>query len=160
MYERIEVVKGSEDSYIDNYYPFGWLFSHEFTRTFGKTTATFYSLVRDKDMPLYHDLVKLEREYQELLQAKRDTNSFSFLIFALLTLFFVVPGIVYLGYFINENISIRESNKRKDLRMAELKRLALNCLKKSEEIAESKAFEEPEDIITKMIKAQGYKDIH
>ena len=74
MYERIEVVKGSEDSYIDNYYPFGWLFSHEFTRTFGKTTATFYSLVRDKDMPLYHDLVKLEREYQELLQAKRDTN--------------------------------------------------------------------------------------
>jgi hypothetical protein len=161
MYERMEAVKGSEDSYIDRYYPFGWRFDHEYTRRFGRTNVTYVALVRDKDMPLYDDIVKLEREYQEILQTKKDTNEFSFLLFIILSLFFVIPGIVYLGYFLSERASIREANKRKDLRMSELKQLSLRCLEKSEKLAnERDALDNNEDIITRMIKAQGFKDIH
>jgi hypothetical protein len=112
-------------------------------------------------MPLYDDIVKLEREYQEILQTKKDTNEFSFLLFIILSLFFVIPGIVYLGYFLSERASIREANKRKDLRMSELKQLSLRCLEKSEKLAnERDALDNNEDIITRMIKAQGFKDIH
>ena len=100
----------------EEFVPFGW-------EQIGVTTvgnSEYAVLERDIKMPNYRRIASLDEEYFRIRGMKMYHTRMSLSTLLILTIFFVVPGIIYLGYRIYRYRSVNKYNDNIQKKMNEL----------------------------------------
>lgn len=104
--------------------PFGWV--QVGVKTFG--FSEYAVLERDTKMPNYRRIAALDEEYFNIRGMKRYHTRMSFSTLLLLTICFVVPGVIYLGYRIYRRRKVNKYNEAIQQRMDEIAEEAMSLL--------------------------------
>lgn len=89
---------------------FGWQHTGTERVHSGRTQRTEYILARDKNMPNYATLVRLEGEYFNLKRTKKVYNPMEGSHVLIAFAFFIVPGIIYVTFKLKQKKRINEHN--------------------------------------------------
>lgn len=97
---------------------FGWKVKDFYTRRSGRVGhRTIFRMERDKDMPNYDELVRLEEKYDAYENEKQKYEEMDLEVALVLYLLLLVPGIIYTVHKSKQKKEITEYNKALQQRM-------------------------------------------
>ncbi|MDE7158371.1 MAG: hypothetical protein K2N74_02250 [Clostridiales bacterium] len=94
----------------DEYLHFGWKHTEDTQVHRGRGYRTAHVLARDKDMPNYDALKKLEGEYFNLKSNKKTYYPMEWDNILLAFAFLIIPGIIYVTVKLKQKKRIRQHN--------------------------------------------------
>ena len=109
MIEKRDVFVGWKD-YIEDLESFGWEKTEKVSTGYGRNHSAHYVLVRDTEMADYEKICNLEKKYET---AKHNMKCYDYLepeIIVLLFILFIIPGIIYVCYTLENKRKIELNN--------------------------------------------------
>ena len=104
---------GTKEEYLN----FGWVHTEDTQVHQGRGYKPAYVLVRDKDMPHYSELCKLETEYFHLKSSKKHYSSMEWDNVLLAFALFLIPGILYVTFKLRQKKRIKQHNEEMEKQM-------------------------------------------
>ena len=107
----IETKEIYQKDYIQDLTAFGWQPTQETSRTSDIITHHYQIMARETSMPHYNEYRRLENDYETAKAKLKVYNSMEFTTVLLLLLIFIIPGVIYIAYKINQKDNIERNNQ-------------------------------------------------